>query len=808
MVDDDDDNDSVSVQSSVQQSSHEQKWDSNFEALVAHKKKEGNFTVPVSKNPKLAAWIKHQKSLHKSGKLKEERKKKLESIGLDLQVKSMPRGRTWEESLQSLIAFQEEHGHCRVSREMDSRLFSWVKNQRSFEKDGRLRADRRKKLKAIGFEFANPEKTWTATPSSAVETSHLTKQDSGREGSSSETGKLKIHWETRFHALVAFKQKHGHCNIKRQMDSKLFDWVGRQKVRQRAGTLADDRQRKLESIGLEFHNGNIPAKNDEIWETQFQALVAFQEKYGHCNPIRPQMDARLFNWVKNQQSHQKAGKLKEDRQCKLESVGFRWRGAEETPAKRASREISTELQSTDNASSGNEVSTDDTDKNEVNESLDSTLPVSATCGEADKKTCKRKKRAGPDHVMDGEKKCKRSKKNNNAAQQTTSKETVLMLSPEKLKNRTTKPPGKYDQLWEAQFQALVAFQQKYGHCNPICPQMEMRLSHWVKNQQSCHKAGKLKEDCQRRLESIGFKWRGAEEASVDSISNSRQGSMKSNDIILNSREVSTKSADRTSYNREASIEGTGDQNTKDTFNSIPPVSATTCRTVKRTSKGKKRAGPEHVMDVEKKHKQSKKNKNVNEGNNTKETALILSPATQKKKVEATSARAYSKKWKRGFQAFLAYKDKYGSLNVSKANDPALARWVKKQRSKYRKGKLKQDRTKQLEGAGFDWKIKLPSDKKWKKRFKALVAFKDKHGHCQVTKQQDKKLFKWVTNQKFLEKKGLLKEDWWVKLAAIGLEWHPADEVDAKDLEQREQGRPSISNFVRLLKLSPASALVE
>lgn len=72
--------------------------------------------------------------------------------------------------------------------------------------------------------------------------------------------------------------------------------------------------------------------------------------------------------------------------------------------------------------------------------------------------------------------------------------------------------------------------------------------------------------------------------------------------------------------------------------------------------------------------------------------------------------------------------------ITGKEDTPLARWVKRQRYNYnlrKAGKpcpLTDERVKLLDKLSFVWN---PKEKAWEERFEALVAFKEKHKHCNV-----------------------------------------------------------------------------
>jgi hypothetical protein len=58
-----------------------------------------------------------------------------------------------------------------------------------------------------------------------------------------------------------------------------------------------------------------------------------------------------------------------------------------------------------------------------------------------------------------------------------------------------------------QFAKLVAYQQRFGHCQvPKLWPEDPRFANWVRYQRSAYATNVLRPECQHRLEQIGFNW--------------------------------------------------------------------------------------------------------------------------------------------------------------------------------------------------------------------------------------------------------------------------------------------------------------
>eukprot|EP00980_Cylindrotheca_fusiformis_P019765 scaffold6927_cov93-Cylindrotheca_fusiformis.AAC.3 len=137
----------------------------------------------------------------------------------------------WDDHYNQLVAFKEEHGHCRVPQkyEPNGALSQWVKRQRYHRKckPRYISESRIRKLDDLGF-------VWDA-------------QDQL--------------WQTRFEELKAYKLKHGNCNVpyKYEGNQKLGTWVKCQRrqfkllQQGQSSNLTSERISLLQGLGFEMN---------------------------------------------------------------------------------------------------------------------------------------------------------------------------------------------------------------------------------------------------------------------------------------------------------------------------------------------------------------------------------------------------------------------------------------------------------------------------------------------------------------------------------------------------------------------------
>jgi len=140
-------------------------------------------------------------------------------------------------------------------------------------------------------------------------------------------------------------------------------------------------------------------------------------------------------------------------------------------------------------------------------------------------------------------------------------------------------------------------------------------------------------------------------------------------------------------------------------------------------------------------------------------------------------------WDRRFMELKEYRRKYGHCQVSSYSKkhPTLGHWVLSQRIQKRAGRLSRKRVRRLNQIGFDWVSRGRSvefrdstdwDMMWARMFSSLQKFKIRYGHCWVPAGPpgNPELNRWVSAQRKLKRKGLLKKDRQRQLQSLGFDW--------------------------------------
>lgn len=132
-------------------------------------------------------------------------------------------------------------------------------------------------------------------------------------------------------------------------------------------------------------------------------------------------------------------------------------------------------------------------------------------------------------------------------------------------------------------------------------------------------------------------------------------------------------------------------------------------------------------------------------------------------------------WLRGLEAARKYHETYGNLMVPgryiDSDGYPLGTWVIKTRQQQANGRLKEERTAQLEEIGMVWSV---FDAKWEKAFALAAAYAEENGNLDIPRSYvtaaGEKLGVWLANQQRSYQTGALSEEQISRLEKIGMYW--------------------------------------
>jgi hypothetical protein len=199
------------------------RWDYGYSALEDHVRVNGSARVPRSgrhsgKPDQLANWVQTQRTWYARGSLRADRATRLEVLPGWVWD---PHEAAWEEGFAKVQEYAAVHGDCIVPHSVIQdgyRLGSWVNNQRTNYLKGALRPEYAERLESL------PGWVWDVNES---------------------------RWEEGIQHLVDYMKHHDGATPPpryRQGDYSLGSWVGTQRTNYRAGTLREDRARRLEAL--------------------------------------------------------------------------------------------------------------------------------------------------------------------------------------------------------------------------------------------------------------------------------------------------------------------------------------------------------------------------------------------------------------------------------------------------------------------------------------------------------------------------------------------------------------------------------
>lgn len=399
--------------------------------------------------------------------------------------------RIWDEMFARLLSFHEEFGHYLVPADWDDRkLAVWVRTQRGNAGAGRLRDDRRRRLRDVAFTFSVQREEWTA----------------------------------RLDELAGWKERHGHCAVPR-FDPEvpgLGIWVSQQ--RNRRERLSREQLAQLDALGFSWD------RQEERWKAMLSALEAYEKVHGHGDvPRHSREHRRLSQWVAQQRDRYRLGRLTPQRIRDLTSRGVHLGG----PSHRSMAFDTRLAQLTDFKARFGHLDPPDAWPKSLrawtNRQRAALARSTLHPGEA-----RRLRALGLDTVprvqhferlhfeamlkklsafRGREGHCRVSSKQNSPLASFVHKLRKAGAAALRAEDRARLDAlgftwRAWEEDWERGFALLVAFRARHGHVDGPFRLGHPTLSRWVTKQRRYKRLGKLPREQVRRLEAVGFSWLG------------------------------------------------------------------------------------------------------------------------------------------------------------------------------------------------------------------------------------------------------------------------------------------------------------
>jgi superfamily II DNA or RNA helicase len=251
-------------------------WWRGLEYAAAYRAATGTLSIPdryhTSTGFDLGSWLAQQRSAYRNGKLVPERVAALEQLGIDWD----PLDAAWQRALAHATAYHATTGHLSVPKTHRAPggfdLGSWLTEQRSAHRAGKLTPERVAALEQLGI-------TWDTKAT---------------------------RWQTGLAHLRTFHHVHGHANVPPGYHTSdgfaLHRWLARARSAQRAGNLPPNRTADLQAAGVSWQ------PRQSSWEPGVAALTAYVTEHGDARVPRHYKTAEGFplgTWIHTQRDRRR-----------------------------------------------------------------------------------------------------------------------------------------------------------------------------------------------------------------------------------------------------------------------------------------------------------------------------------------------------------------------------------------------------------------------------------------------------------------------------------------------------------------------
>lgn len=793
-------------------------WEQRFQELCTFKAEFGHTRVKAKypPNPALGYWVAGQRYDKRRNELTPDRIERLDSIGFEWEVRVAAQGKAsgtralekrWNEMLERFKAYAEVNGPetVKVADEDSKRLNRWVLSQRSLRRRGRLSARRIQLLDELGFWWDRP--------------SRVTSGKGGRTELEAELHRRT--WDEMCRELVEFFKVHGHSDVPDDWSAQplLPLWVTQQRSARHDGRLDPQQIEELNTIGFTWN------AYDAEWEAMLRRLIDYMTHQERAKGRTTEPKGQLKRWMLTQRQLRKKGKLRSDREQRLNQIAFEW-----DPYSARWREMFSRLCSyraehgdcrvpakwSEDTKLANWVQTQRAKKSEGKLSKEQVSDLEGIEFDWNPgQSGPRGSRAAWDIMYQQLQEYYRVH-GHAAVPQTYPENQKLgwwvttqrqkfrygLLDQDQLQrlNDLGFEPGATNREWNRMFEKLKAsLENRFGEGSEG-RSIEVELRRWMLTQRQLKKRGQLPEDRQKQLDSVGFDWSPFSTAwdemfsrleiyhsenghcrvpatwSLDSkLANwvATQRARKKDGKLRPDRESRLASLNFDWNPGRGSKRKKPERDTEQSDNVGVPSAAEWDELFLELVEYKNAHG-DCLVPQRWKHSPRLADwvSRLRVANNHGELAPDAFEALSEIGFEWDPIGA---RWEEKFDQLLKFKELHGHTNVSQTTPEyqELANWVKNQR----RAKLKNsasfgERSKRLEAIGFEWRLKTPNI--WEVMFGKLLEFREIHGHCNVPQKwaEDKKLGRWVNTQRIHYRRGDIPDPERIRrLEAIGFVWN-------------------------------------
>jgi Helicase associated domain/PLD-like domain len=200
---------------------------------------------------------------------------------------------TWSSNFDALKTYMKNNNNEPIpANYKDEGLIEWCRKQRFLKNEGIIPIDHEEALNSIGFYWKSL-KDWLSEKS----------------------------WNENFENYKNYYHKHNSYQVSKKIDKKLMSWVIHQRMEYYQGIMLDYQIQKMDDF---YPNWKQTAqdKNEVKWFDKLLELQSYKQIHGNVNV--PQRDSSLGRWVNDQRTQKNRGKLSEEKEEFLNSLGMIW----------------------------------------------------------------------------------------------------------------------------------------------------------------------------------------------------------------------------------------------------------------------------------------------------------------------------------------------------------------------------------------------------------------------------------------------------------------------------------------------------
>ncbi len=651
-------------------------FNKTFEELVKYKKLNGHTNVNTTQSS-LGRKINRIRAHYRKGILSSERIEKLNSIGFQF---SFDDAKNWNERLSELKDFFLKNGHLDIKQTENQSLIQWCYKQRKFK--SKLSDEQLEKLQSIDFY------------------SNFKLIDRGDN------------FLNRLIELEAYFKKHNSFFIPEKSieNMQLKSWLGKLRTKFNKGILSKEKELMLNDIGYYF---NEVTYEDSLWSDKFKDLQEFNLKY-NTFVLFDKPDYLILNrWLQFQRKLFKKGKLKEDREKKLTSIGYSF---------------------TENYGyiPKNEKEKRTTLWDKIIEELKSYQKENTSFTGIEE---------NPNFkiLYRGIRKIKREYDNRTLSEDRISQ--LIELNYDFAYNPIIEKAKRIDN-WQLRFDEFKEHYIKTSNFNLSFKDAHQKIiATWLTKQRKLFKQNNLSIEKVNQFQSLGY-----------SLSESYRIKKVKKEKIIDTRWDDKFTQFKTFYE------------TNNTYYIL----------IGDNENKKLRVWIQSQISNYRRGKLSKEQiEKLASIGFTFATNQITKPKPVREVKEKKDVEAI---WNTQYLSVLEYKIKNGDCNVPREYfDKTLGNWVSRQRYLNLQNKLAEDKIRKLDLIGFQWSETKGNSELavWMKSYSKLKTFYIEYGHSAPRKSYgDKQLVSWVLQQRHKKRKGKLKSNYYDLLEEIKFEWNP------------------------------------